>query len=325
MTSSTENQSHNFQPKGGLVFVWTVVESVQGVTLPLEVTPAIRFDHTAETHTEAQRSFLSGLGLRGPSRFEVDLRTMPTPGGGSSTEFVPLTPSNFRYYSFQFEGWAPPSFHVELVASIMDPPLHFSHHVYTSEPFGIGEPLGRGHQIHFPRAIDEGVVGWRSVSLNAAYFNLLRELLYLYTDLVTKHELVANSTRIFRDLANVPPRHSLRFLGLIAVLECVLCHKPEVGENADSLGHQIRTKLNLLASRPGAAIPKIENVALEKTWSRLYEFRSRIAHGDTATFPIKNLPFKNVTDVVDFAEATCRAVLRQLLLETDLVLNLRGI
>lgn len=325
MTDPKPPEPEDYKPKGGLNFVWTIVKGVTDAALPFTLTASVRFNRTPASKVARQKELLSRLGLGGEARFEADAITTPTPNG-STTALVPLDQSDFRYYCLEFSGWAPPSFHdVEMVAQIMEPPLHFSHHVYSSEPYGAGEDRGYGHQTHFPRGIQERWGPRPVVQLDASYLAELGRNAQLFVDLQSTNDLVKNAMSLYRDLNNVPPNHPLRFLGLIAVLECVLCHKPKVAENADSLGHQIKTKIALLDSRPNAAIPAVAFMPLERTWSALYGLRSSIAHGDSATFPIKGLPFKEFGEAVSFVDATCRAVLRHLLSETALIQKLRAV
>jgi hypothetical protein len=325
MTDEEPAECEDYMPKGGLNFVWTIVKGVTDAPLPFALTASARFNRTPTLKVARQNELLSQLGLGGEARFEAETITTPTPNG-STTALVPLDQSDFRYYCLEFSGWAPPSFHdVAMVAQIMEPPLHFSHHVYSSEPYGAGEDRGFGHQLHFPRGVQERWGPRQPVQLDANYLAELGRNAQLFVDLQSTSNLVKNAMNLYRDLNNVPPNHPLRFLGLIAVLECVLCHKPKVADNADSLGHQIRTKIALLDSRPNAAIPALGSTPLERTWSDLYGLRSSIAHGDSATFPFKALPFQELGDAVSFVDATCRAVLRHLLTETALIHKLRAV
>jgi hypothetical protein len=120
------------------------------------------------------------------------------------------------------------------------------------------------------------------------------------------------------------PARSLYVLGLFSVIESLLTHEPS-GEH-DSLGHQIRTKMLLLNRRfntpldfsvfGAGAVPAT-------VWSKLYAFRSIIAHGKEPDFSSKLQLLKDARTATAFLDSAAKALLRQGLVEPELILDLQ--
>lgn len=129
------------------------------------------------------------------------------------------------------------------------------------------------------------------------------------------------------ELRPVPMASSLRHLGLMIVIEALLTHAPIDGDPADSIGRQIQTKLPLLSHRMTRPLPfaDLEPDATTSTLiSRLYEYRSAIAHGAEPEFKGKLRVLGSRERVGAFLETATRRLLRQAVLEPQLVTDLKG-
>jgi hypothetical protein len=109
---------------------------------------------------------------------------------------------------------------------------------------------------------------------------------------------VVTALRAFGDLRGLNPNSPFSILSCFAVLESLLTHEPDpkkIGE--PSLTHQLKTKLTLVErmfERPLDYSAFIAKDAAEdemkwkrKIWSRLYNYRSCVAHG--ASFDLAKL------------------------------------
>jgi hypothetical protein len=113
-------------------------------------------------------------------------------------------------------------------------------------------------------------------------------------------------------------------LGLFAVIESIITHQPKA-EAGDSLSHQIRTKIPLLAKRFDDKIDYRNFFSISdenKIWKNLYDYRSRIAHGGKIHFP-NQLKIKNSIFIVDFLRTVCKLLLRKAISEPQLCMDLR--
>jgi len=135
---------------------------------------------------------------------------------------------------------------------------------------------------------------------------------------------IERSLGMFGQLDMVDPDHALYVLGLFAVIESLLTHNPK-GEY-DSLGHQIRSKMNLLSDRFQQPIDygAFGKHPSDTIWTKLYECRSKIAHGGQLEFTASLQILKNLAVVGTFLRSTTKLLLRQALVEPKLLRSLRA-
>ncbi len=152
--------------------------------------------------------------------------------------------------------------------------------------------------------------------------NIDEQLRVLKSEPVNKD--IDRSLGMFGQLDMVDPDHSLYVLGLFAVIESLLTHNPK-GEY-DSLGHQIRTKMNLLSDRFQESIDygPFGKHPSDTIWTKLYECRSKIAHGGPLEFTGSLQILKNLAVVGAFLRSTTKKLLRQALVEPKLLRSLRA-
>lgn len=119
----------------------------------------------------------------------------------------------------------------------------------------------------------------------------------------------------------------MRTLGYFGIIESLLTHKPDLKDPSDSIGRQIRGKMNLLNSRFKRPLPYSEllgDLPSDDIWKALYEFRSCAAHGTKPNFS-KGLLSKLKT--ADYAMRLTRlaavATMRHALDEPRLVRDLK--
>ena len=129
------------------------------------------------------------------------------------------------------------------------------------------------------------------------------------------------------ELQSVPLASPLRHLGYFIIMEALLTHAPAHGDPADSLGRQLQTKLPLLSNRMQFALPfeDLDPAASPSTvLSALYSYRSAIAHGTDPSFDGKQRVLGSREKVGAFLEIATRRLLRQAVLEPQLVTDLKG-
>jgi hypothetical protein len=88
------------------------------------------------------------------------------------------------------------------------------------------------------------------------------------------------------ELMDLPRFSALQILGYFAVLESILTHAPNPDDRYDSITRQIKQKLALLnkRSRPPLDYSAFSGLSHDKVWSKMYAYRSAIAHGATPNF-----------------------------------------
>jgi hypothetical protein len=133
---------------------------------------------------------------------------------------------------------------------------------------------------------------------------------------------------MLHDLRLIPHGSGLYLLGLFAVLELLLAHKPEDRENADSLSHQLSTKIPLIDRRLSSRIDYSsirEITSPERLWKILYAYRSAIAHGEQLDFSTKFRVLVSHDTTRLLVQQACRKLLRHALKEPILFRDLKAV
>jgi hypothetical protein len=126
-------------------------------------------------------------------------------------------------------------------------------------------------------------------------------------------------------LKTLPHYSPLRFLGYFALLESMLTHLPNPEDRYDSITRQVKKKIALLNERwePKINYGPFGGAAAEKVWSKMYEYRSQIAHGGIPEFTAGLSILVNAEQALSLIIETVKAVARQSLIEPRLVKDLR--
>lgn len=136
----------------------------------------------------------------------------------------------------------------------------------------------------------------------------------------TKH-LVAQLSQ----LKNLPHNSPLRFLGYFAALESLLTHAPKPSDPYDSITRQVKKKVSLLDHRWSRALDysSFGGTAPDTIWTKMYDYRSLVAHGAVPEFTGKLAALGNHEATLKLIKETVKAVIRQALTEPRLLLDLR--
>lgn len=165
----------------------------------------------------------------------------------------------------------------------------------------------------------------RSMPLSGQIAEEIPEIHKAIVSTTAKFEEVRRSLSLFRQVSRMRVSEHLSVLGLFSVIESLLTHNPRGGEY-DSLGHQIRTKMLLLDKRFASPIDytTFDDVPAKTVWSKLYDLRSRIAHGGQLDFKNSLKVLKDLKTSTEFLKQITKRVLRHALVEPQLILDLRN-
>lgn len=129
----------------------------------------------------------------------------------------------------------------------------------------------------------------------------------------------------FQALGSVPIDSPLLFLGYFGVLESLLTHQPKATDPYESITRQVRTKIALLNRRcqPAIDYSRFGGALPETIWTRMYGYRSVLAHGRSASFDGDLQALGNHRNAFDLLKQSVKAVIRQALIEPQLIADLR--
>jgi len=128
------------------------------------------------------------------------------------------------------------------------------------------------------------------------------------------------------DLKGLPTFSPLRFLGYFGLLEAVLTHSPKLTDPYDSIGRQIKNKIVLLNNRlnPRIDYSPFGEATPETIWSKMYSYRSKLAHGDPVNFSNDFQVLINYESALCLIKETVKAITRQTLIEPTLLIDLKN-
>jgi hypothetical protein len=133
-------------------------------------------------------------------------------------------------------------------------------------------------------------------------------------------------TRQLNQLKTLPRFSALRFLGYFAILESLLTHQPDPNDPYDSITRQVKKKLTLLNNRFARQLDyaPFGGAGPEKIWTKLYAYRSLIAHGGQPDFSRGELAaLRSPAQALALVRHATKAVARQALHEPRLLADLR--
>ncbi len=219
---------------------------------------------------------------------------------------------------------------LERIMQLVEPVVELATGIYFSEKDGQKKFMGHSgvhhHIANRHWGMDAHFRESKTVVSEVALIEL-RQLFGKLNGLSEQHLFIENSLRIFNDIQRVPERSDLRVVGYFSVIESLITHAPRLTETLDSISHQIRGKMALLNNQfnDPVAIPEGFDCEMldKKRWSKLYAYRSKIAHGQSPSFQGELSPLKDRVSVCQYLENTCRSLLKFALNEPQLIMDIR--
>ncbi|WP_342349781.1 hypothetical protein [uncultured Nitrospira sp.] len=126
-------------------------------------------------------------------------------------------------------------------------------------------------------------------------------------------------------LKGLPHKSPLRFLGYFGILESWLTHAPKATDPYDSITRQVKKKVALLDNRWGIRLDysPFGSTPPETVWSKMYAYRSLVAHGGAPEFTGALAALGNDESALVLVKETVKSVIRYALEEPKLLLDLR--
>jgi hypothetical protein len=263
-------------------------------------------------------------------RYEFEIRESRK--DESHTEYIheKLEPEDWRYWVITFEGTNSEIQDLESASSLLNNDLEFGFTVLGDGPEFPPEMQGQYNGLMWPRSIltyfmdipsYEAVTGISSKDIE--------EIGTIYTRikaLSREHEAIRRALQLFDSLKSLPRRSEMVVLGLFSVMECLLTHRPDPKDPTDSLTRQIKAKMPLLSKRFDWKLDYgafFEQADEDTVWARLYDYRSRIAHGESTTLS-RNLRILRSNDkIIEFLRETAKLLLLLALREPVLLIDLK--
>jgi len=308
----------------GFAFILSAIKV--DADLPVELAPKHWLDKAKKQQIEKIRSVLQMCGAKPffVSPYENDIRAVNGDKPGTvNYQHTALSPEEWRYYVVNFEGTNIELETIQHAGLVLENEIRFGFHFLETKSFGSG--FGWHPQSLNTFFGDTDLAAGIARSILADDLGLVSETYAALKELPSEFEHTSRAFKRFNELWNIPRYSELTVIGLFSVIESLLTHAPKLSESADSLMHQIRSKISLVRKRFVRDLDHrsiFGEIQEGKLWSKLYAYRSRIVHGEHATFDGELQVLRDRRTVVHFLKEATKllliASLREPVLMTDL-------
>jgi hypothetical protein len=258
-------------------------------------------------------------GMTGPAIVPASMPWEYRRASGGQTE--PIPEADWRYFVISFRGTNQALLALEEAFSVA--PLELKIGFTVLRHFG-----GRGLMWHAGRLFQLLDNAWWNLAFLEIAAPDVETIIMIHSQLQQHDQRLVDVSRLLRQLQDLEavPRHSpLQFLGHFAVLEALLTHPPKPTDPYDSITRQVKKKLALLDHRSEASIDysSFGEANRETVWAKMYAYRSTLAHGSAPTFDGDLQLLGSHAKALELVKQTTRAVIRQALIEPQLLSDLR--
>ena len=310
----------------GYVFVLTPIELL--CPAGVEVAPAHRIVRANNEQVEYIKQVL--LQFNTNPFFQVspyEYRFGSVPGdkpGNVNFPYDKLPREDWNYWVVEFEGINDELQELEWACALIPNDIELGFHVMFNEMFR------------------SPALGWDSAALST-FFNLGFES--LPTKRIAQEDLerirrhfdeiknlpaefphIRRALQRFDQLRWLPRRSEMVVIGLFSVIESLASHAPQLTDSADSLSHQLRTKLPLLRKRfahPLEHRSQFGEIEEGKLWRKLYDYRSKIVHGTDSQLSGELGCLGSVETVISFLREISKRLLQLSLREPQFMTDLK--
>ncbi|VWB57514.1 hypothetical protein BLA6860_02659 [Burkholderia lata] len=322
------------EAQGLLPQSWALV--VNPVVLPgeeaFEIAPDVFLRRaTLDEIAVIKRSLLhcvpNPFGMANPAlNYETRLRVEKHNEGHSTLHTDPLPPSEWCYNVVSNESGDPNRMYLtHLAACISSTPLEMSCMTFS----------GGGLSGYRGGLVPKYFRGFAPIPQSMPTRELLNEIRAI-SDRLLPYGIagdpafpdVMRGIHMFDSLNFLMESSEFNIVGLFAIVEMLITHNPKLEDRGDSITHQMQAKLPLLMRRFARPIAYAEyfddRTDPRKIWAALYSYRSALAHGGVAEFGKSLQVLKSATVATDFLRNVVAALLRQALIEPQLLHDLKN-
>ena len=313
------------------VFILTPISFVGDQ--PVEIIPGHSFQKADAEQIEIIRSHLLNFSPSKPRAFlnyEFDVHEIRKDESHTEFPLERLAQEDWRYWVITFEGVNSEIQELEFASSLLKNDLDFGFTV-------IGDMLMSGPEMqgHYNGCmwswstlnyLMDDIVGFPAVGISSED---IKEIGTNYTrikDISPEHEAIRRAFQLFYSLKSLPRNSEMVVLGLFSVMECLLTHSPDPKDPTDSLTRQIKAKIPLLRKRFDRTLDYtafFESANEDTVWGKLYSYRSRIVHGESAVISGDLSILRNREKIIEFLRETVKLLLLLALREPVLLIDLK--
>ena len=259
--------------------------------------------------------------------YETVITSIDEKGGTES--YQSEDPADWHYYVLSDEVGGRAVYDLSDALLLMEPSIELSIRLTSRIEGGIN--LGLGYSRPAPH-IYEHYYYFLDIQnrpiLSLDEFRKAEKVRLKLESLEEQYEFIRYALKAMSELRRVSQRSRIQVIGLFSIIESLVTHSPRLNESLDSISHQLRGKLRLLTNMIGCGDLlfkhfSVNNTLDKKIWNKLYEYRSRIAHGSKADINNGLEPLKSNENVVQFLYDFAKVIFLFALENPQFVLDLK--
>lgn len=246
---------------------------------------------------------------------------------GNKTTYSQIPKDQWRYFVIVFEDVTPTIVELERTLSIAPVELKIGFTLLHDWFPGKGLPALIYHSGRLGSQVR--AAGANKLPFFELTSAVVESIRFLHEQYRTCDQSLISTGRLVEqllDLDALPFESPLLFLGYFAILESLLTHKPKETDTIDSITRQVKQKVLLLDNRwqPRIDYSPFPESKPSAIWSKMYAYRSAIAHGAEPDFKTDLKLLGDSSRALKLLKETVKGVLRQTLIEPQLMIDLRN-
>src|SRR6266853_559382 len=285
------------------------------VPLPIEIAHDLRIERPNADQLAVIHDHLSRADPYTDLRFHFETHLVPVEGITGARTRETLPEADWKYLIAAYAG------HSRLnildffyACSTVEPTLFWIASIGTAGAFGVGATKSYGLDS---TGIHARHLGFSPDGVDVIDATAVQRVRDAYNAIValdrTAYRGPYRSTELLELFGRLPMLNFLDPLALFMIIEMFLTHNPGDREIGDSLSHQIREKIPFVLSRAGETLDySVFQAAAspETLWTKLYEYRSAVAHGGNPDFGSKLRILKDAVTANRFLWQATRRLVR---------------
>jgi hypothetical protein len=320
-----ESPNQSTGAKLSFVFILNDIE-VEG-EMPIEIAPRHWFRKAQDEEVELIKKRLALFTVASlhfyPPSYELVIKEVKE--NPNSTKYLsePLEKQKWRYWVISFEGTNTELSDIASAASLLRNDLELGFTLFNlrdgTSGFGWHTPslMSFFEDKRFPKPPIKMMSS--EIKEISANYRLIKQI-------KPEHVYITRAFRKFNELKSLLRGSELVVITLFSIIEALIAHNPKSTEVGDSLGHQIKTKIPLLSKRFQRSLPYHQyfvDTPEATVWAKLYEYRSKLVHGEDSRIDGTLGLLKDRQTVVKFLSEAVKLLLLLSLREPVLLTDLK--
>lgn len=298
--------------------------------LPIEITPGYKFERANVLQVNKIKELLK-------ERWEYSKFALPyeyrlekffdKESGNQKINRLRIPSDEWRYWVISFDDFnIDKSPNIRLAASLIDNDFDFSFNVLGGALKSSNSP----NMFFSSHAISPIIAEYLTCEyfhclpptiIESSELQIISKLYHQIVEVKKKHKLMERALKRWERLRVQPQYSDLMIIGLFSVIECLITYKPNMDKDP-SLTKQVTTNMLEIEQHFDSKVDHADYFDLsdkEKLWKGLYEYRSRIVHGNQTVFTGNIRHLKNRTAVTEFLIGIVKRLLRATLIDPSLL------